>query len=154
VSTVLEGIGRVSRRGRPDIGFEGVAVHHVDGTIKQARDVVLEACIIEHSDGSISTMMSISLLGWLSPRATEPNTAALRTPRARRSDSDRRRVSRTSLLFISQNIAQNPSQGQRSRVVPPGHPTDNRARQTLWPLIPLSSPIRKIFLFPPDPNQL
>src|SRR3979490_539758 len=46
----LEGIDRVSRRGGTDIGFEAVAVHHVDGTSKQARDVILEARIVEHGD--------------------------------------------------------------------------------------------------------
>src|SRR4030088_290813 len=46
----LKGIDRVSRRGGTDIGFEAVAVHHVDGTINQARDVILEASIVEHGE--------------------------------------------------------------------------------------------------------
>src|SRR5260370_2908401 len=49
-STGLEGIDRVSGRGGADIGFEAVAVHHVDWTIKQARDVILEARIVEHGE--------------------------------------------------------------------------------------------------------
>src|SRR5260221_6549695 len=50
VSSDLEGIDRVSRRGRTDIGFEAVAAHYVDGTIKQACDVFLEAGIVEHGE--------------------------------------------------------------------------------------------------------
>src|ERR1700686_4830309 len=50
VSTGLEGIGRISGRGGADIGFEAVAVYHVDGAVKQARDVILQACIVEHGD--------------------------------------------------------------------------------------------------------
>src|SRR5882724_1136872 len=50
VTTGLEGIDRVSGRGGTDMGFETVAVHHVDGTIKQARDVILEASIVEHGE--------------------------------------------------------------------------------------------------------
>src|SRR6266404_919194 len=50
VSAGLEGIDRVSRRGGTDIGFETVAVHHVDGTIKQARDVILQARIVENGE--------------------------------------------------------------------------------------------------------
>src|SRR3979490_2497890 len=46
----LEGIDRVSRRGGTDIGFEAAAVHRVDGTVKQARDVILEAGIVEHGE--------------------------------------------------------------------------------------------------------
>src|SRR5450432_79054 len=50
VSSDLEGIDRVSRRGRTDMGFEAVAVHYIDGTIKQACDVFLEAGIVEHGE--------------------------------------------------------------------------------------------------------
>src|SRR6266849_10695856 len=50
VPTGLEGIDRVSGRGWTDIRLEAVAVHHVDGTIKQARDVILEASIVEHGE--------------------------------------------------------------------------------------------------------
>src|ERR1700687_3771679 len=49
-STGLEGIDRVNRRGGAEIGFEAVAGYHVDGTIKQARDVILEASIVEHGE--------------------------------------------------------------------------------------------------------
>src|SRR5713226_2438366 len=49
-STGLEGIDRVGRRGGTDIGFEAVAVHHIDWTIKQARDVILEIHIVEHGE--------------------------------------------------------------------------------------------------------
>src|SRR5258708_2566637 len=48
VSAGLEGIDRINSRGRADIGFEAVAIHYVDGTIKQTRDVILEAGIVEH----------------------------------------------------------------------------------------------------------
>src|SRR5258705_12569977 len=50
VSIGLEGIDRVSGRGGTDIGLKAVAVHHVDGTVKQAPDVVLEANIVEHGE--------------------------------------------------------------------------------------------------------
>src|ERR1700676_185615 len=50
VSTGLEGIDRISGRGGADIGFEAVAVYHVDGAVKQARDVILQGCIGEHGD--------------------------------------------------------------------------------------------------------
>src|ERR1700687_3106971 len=49
-SAGLEGIDRINRRGGTDIGLEAVAVHHVDGTIKQARDEILEASIVEHGE--------------------------------------------------------------------------------------------------------
>src|SRR5258705_5074292 len=50
VSIGLEGIDRVSGRGGTDIGLKAVAVHHVDGTVKQAPDVVLEANMVEHGE--------------------------------------------------------------------------------------------------------
>ena len=50
--------------------------------------------------GSISIMISISLSGPLSPRASEPNKAACITPRPRRAFSDRRNTSMASELFI------------------------------------------------------
>src|SRR5229473_3173643 len=50
VSIGLEGIDRVSGRGGTDIGFKAVAVHHVDGTVKQAPDVILEASIVKHRE--------------------------------------------------------------------------------------------------------
>jgi hypothetical protein len=46
VSTVLEGIDGVCGRSRTDVGFEAVTVHDIDGTIEQAGDVLLEACIV------------------------------------------------------------------------------------------------------------
>src|SRR6266403_2970554 len=48
VSIGLEGIDRVTGRGGTDIGLKAVAVHHVDGSVKQAPDVILEASIVEH----------------------------------------------------------------------------------------------------------
>src|SRR6266404_7815350 len=50
VSIGLEGIDRVTGRGGTDIGLKAVAVHHVDGTVKPAPDVILEASIIEHRE--------------------------------------------------------------------------------------------------------
>src|ERR1700687_5354513 len=50
VTTGLEGIDRVSGRGGTDIGLEAVAVHHVDGTIKQAPGVILEGRIVENGE--------------------------------------------------------------------------------------------------------
>src|SRR5260370_10305824 len=50
VSIGLEGIDRVGGRGGTDIGLKTVAVHHVDGTVKQAPDVILEPGIVEHGE--------------------------------------------------------------------------------------------------------
>ena len=80
----------VGRDGGFDIRLEPVAAHDVDGTIEQRRDVILERDILVDADpaaGSISTMMSMSLSGRLSPRAREPNRAAWLTPRARKAAS-------------------------------------------------------------------
>src|SRR5216684_4148830 len=50
VRSRLEGIDRVSSRGGADVGFQAVAVHHVDWTIKQACDVIFKAGIVEHGE--------------------------------------------------------------------------------------------------------
>src|SRR5258708_39879235 len=50
LSSDLEGIDRAGRRGGADIGLEAGAVNHVDGTIKQARDVILQPGIGEHGE--------------------------------------------------------------------------------------------------------
>src|ERR1700722_18674375 len=50
VSSDLEGIDRIGRRGGTDIGLEAIAIHDVDRAIEKTRDVVLEACIVEHSE--------------------------------------------------------------------------------------------------------
>src|ERR1700733_7624723 len=60
-------------------------------------------------------MMSISLSGRLSPRATEPKTATRRTPRARKSGSDRRKVAKASLLSMCWNITRNPDQRETAK---------------------------------------
>lgn len=63
------------------MSFEAITVDHIDRLLEQAGDVLISAYsnTVRCADGSISTMMSISLSGRLSPRATEPNTAARRT---------------------------------------------------------------------------
>jgi hypothetical protein len=81
-----KGIKRVGRRGGPDIGFEAVAADDIDRGVKEARDV----CDVEVAAGR------------LSPRATEPNTATCRMPRARKSRSWRRSVAMASFAFTSE----------------------------------------------------
>src|SRR5258708_27772994 len=46
----LAGIDRVGRGGGADIGFDAVAVHDVHGAVKQARDVFLEAGVVEYGE--------------------------------------------------------------------------------------------------------
>ena len=84
--SISESIDRVGGRVRSKAGLQGFPVDHVNGTLKQACDVILQAGIIEHrgdNAGSRSTRMSMSLSGRCSSRATEPKRAACMTPCAR-----------------------------------------------------------------------
>src|ERR1700693_3973458 len=58
------------------------------------------------ASGSISIMMSMSLSGRLSPRATEPNSAACATPRARKSASHAFSFPMISSRFMDTILAQ------------------------------------------------
>ena len=53
------------------------------------------------ASGAISIMISISLSGWLSPRAREPNNATCRTPWARKVGSFSRSLAMTSGVFMA-----------------------------------------------------
>jgi hypothetical protein len=69
----------VGRRGGPEVGLEALAAHDIDRAVEQLRDVVLERDIFIDADpgGRIDLdQISMSLSGWASPRAREPNNAA------------------------------------------------------------------------------
>jgi hypothetical protein len=53
VSGDLEGIDRISGRRRTNIGFQAVAAHHIDRTIKQTGNILFESCVIENRDVSL-----------------------------------------------------------------------------------------------------
>jgi hypothetical protein len=70
--------------------LERVPVNHVNRTAEQAGDKFFQTNIFvdrPFAPGSNSTRISMSLSGWSSPRAIEPNTAARRIPRARKAGS-------------------------------------------------------------------
>src|SRR5712664_2374592 len=101
------------------MGFEAVAVHHVDGTIKQARDVMLQASIVEHGKMRLwidfDHDVDIAVRTAVAPRHRAEHSSPARAACAGLLCSARRRVSRASLLFMGENIARNPGQWERSQ---------------------------------------
>src|SRR5579864_2328757 len=48
--SLSEGIDRVPRGRRTQVGFQGVPIDHINRTVKQTHNVILQPDVIEHGD--------------------------------------------------------------------------------------------------------
>ena len=98
-----ERIDCISRRARTHEGLQAIAIHHVNWSLKQARDAFPYVYVVEHGDAEVRIELDHYVdvaIAALLIAGNEPNKAACATPHALRAASWACSTVMTSLLFM------------------------------------------------------